>query len=214
MTGKMFFVASILKPKKSENDSEPKNKAKTREPIDDKNFLRVKNSLLSFYQNIASAQAVRLIGFTAGVFTLIGATQISPVQPLSEVFPEAVIFPSIEWIPPAISDNMKFLFLFGSIFILFFFIFRAIFRYASYSYLASALTYVSIEETEEAEGQALHQKIINALIAHVEKHQRKVFGLSILYFISYTKNTKIRWGTALSCFLSILATFLLLLLFW
>jgi hypothetical protein len=217
MVGILFSLASILKPKKSENNSEPQNKAKTTEPIDNnkiKNFLRVKNSLLSFYQNIASAQAVRLIGFTAGVFTLIGATQISPKQHLSEVFSEAVISPLIGGISLAISSNIKFLIFFGSICILFFFIFRAIFRYASYSYLASALTHLSIVETEKAEGNSLHEQINNALFEHVKKYPRRVFKIPIFYFISYTKNTKIRWGTALSCFLSILATFLILLLFW
>jgi len=177
-------------------------------------FLRVKNSLLSFYQNIASAQAVRLIGFTAGVFTLIGATQISPEQHLRNFFSGAGISHLIEGIHPAIVSNIKFFFLFGSMLILFFFIFRAIFRYTSYAYLASALIYLSMEETEKADGQSLHNKIVNALLEHVENHPRKVFMIPIWYFIKCSKKTNVWWGIALSFVLSVFATTLLLLLLW
>jgi hypothetical protein len=177
-------------------------------------FLNVKNALLSHYQNIASAQTVRLIGFTAGIFTLIGAIQLTPEQHLGEFFSNACILPLKEGIPSSISSSINFLFLSVSISILFFFVFRAIFRYAAYSNLTDALIYVTIEETEKAEGKSLHAKFFNALITHVNKYPRKVFKMPISYFISYTGNTKILWGRALSLFLSILSTFLLLLLIW
>jgi hypothetical protein len=178
---------------------------------DVKDFLRVKNSLQSYYQNMASAQTIRLIGFTAGVFTLIEATQLH----LGEFFSSFSIPILEEVISSSIRSSINFLFLSISVFILFFFVFRAIFRYSALSYLSNLLIYVTFEETKKAAGQSLHAKITNALFSHVKKYPRKVFFVfPLLFFISRSGSRKHLVGILLSLILSLSATFLLLLFIW
>lgn len=105
VTGIIIFVFSILNPKQSEPNESVDAKHFASHPwetneevrnffprsweINEKvtNFLTAKNFLISHYINIASAQAVRFIGFTAGVFTFIGATQINSEQVLHKIMP-------------------------------------------------------------------------------------------------------------------------------
>jgi len=94
--------------------------------IDIKHFLTVKNFYMSYFQNIASSQAVRLIGFTAGVFTLMGVIKLSPDEHLGEFFSDVYTFHiirSIVSISPEIISAFNFGIFFGAIFILMFFIF-------------------------------------------------------------------------------------------
>jgi len=114
--------------------------------IDIKHFLTVKNFYMSYFQNIASSQAVRLIGFTAGVFTLMGVIKLSPDEHLGEFFSDVYTFHiirSIVSISPEIISAFNFGIFFGAIFILMFFIFRAIFRYMAFSDLSDTLIYLT-----------------------------------------------------------------------
>ncbi len=202
--------------------SETNEKSIKKNEIDIKDFRKVKEFLISYYQNVGSSQSVRLIGFTAGLFTLIGAIKLSPDEHLGKFFSEAFIFqlyPSNVSIPQDISLAAFTI----AIFILAFFIFRAIFRYMSFSQVANMLLFVTLNDVMTAERKrkeqspkeeiTLHAQIINALRSHIEK-EPKVVGMSIYSFISFYGNPQYKWGVRLCVFLSTLSTFFLLLLLW
>jgi hypothetical protein len=212
VNGILILILPILIPKQSKpTDTKTEEYPTSWEKSEKfKNFLTAKNFLISHYHNIASAQGVRIVGFTAGVFTLIGATQIKSDQALHNIIP-AITFDTSS----LFFSSLKLLFLSVSIFSLLFFVFRAIFRYATYANLADYLITVSLGKTENASGKTLHHQITTALIQHVEQFPRRVFGMPIWYFWSVSQYQEKTWYGVIVCtILSMSVTFLLLLLIW
>lgn len=215
--GILLVLRSILKP----NNQDKKGSGVPNNCVSEiignyeiNDFLKAKNFFISYYQNIASAQAVRLIGFTAGIFTLIGAVQIIPEKHLKNLVPDTGIFIILDEILSPISSSIIVFLLSVLIFILSFFVVRAVFRYATYANLADTFIHISKKETIKAKGETLHAQIISALESRIEKYPRKVFGMSLLYFFSFEGNSKTNRGLFVCICTSILATFVLLLLIW
>lgn len=179
------------------------------------NFLSAKNSMLTYYQNMGSAQAVRLIGFSAGLFTLLGIIQLSSEQHLRLFFKDA---PSI--INFGITSEglaiINFIFLFISVGTLTFLICRAIFRYTAYSIIASDIIYITLADTTKTECEALHSQISEVMIERVaKKYPKRLYGVfHISWFFSFYGNNNIWKGLVLSLLFSFFSTCLLLLLIW
>ncbi len=193
-------------------------------------FLRTKDSLVKYYQNISSAQAVRLVAFSAGLFTLLGAIQVSPDQKLRVFFKDLPSIMNFGFTPTGLAI-INFIFLFVSVSILAFFIFRAIFRYTSYAIIANEFIYIRENKltepdqgsknnsTENIDERSLHSKISDAVVKRVtEEDPKKLFGVvPISWFFSYDhskNNTQLRKGLLLSFVFSFFSTCLILLLLW
>lgn len=185
-------------------------------------FLNAKKDLIGYYQNVSSSQAVRLIAFTAGLFTLLGATQISSEAHFRVIFQD---------LPSIISCGLtaegfaiiQFIILFGLLLTLNFFTFRAIFRYVAFAYMANEFVFITrkeIEEMKTSEGNAglsLHHLMARRMVDRVTnpKNPKKLYGVfSIDNFFSFFGNKKLRIGYFYSFLFSFFSTILLLLVVW
>lgn len=205
----------------NKNNPEPKahpekSSNKNSSPDDVRNFLTAKNYLITYYQNISSSQAVRLIAFSAGLFTLLGAIQVPAEKSLRVFFKDAPSIINFGLTPEGLA-SFKFVILFLTISILLFFIFRAIFRYTTYAIIANELIYVKKDDlTETSEKKSLHNKLNDEIVCRVtDKYPKKLFKcVKIDCFYSYSNNIHMWKGFVLSAIFSIISTFLLLLLIW
>lgn len=194
--------------------------------IDSTNFLRTKNSLITYYQNMCSAQAVRLIGFSAGLFTLLGAIQLSSEEHLRVFFKNIPSLINFGLTPEGLAI-INFIFVFISIAILTFFICRAIFRANAFSIIANDIIYISKDDVKkfksklEQEGKAvpksLHSQINDTMVNRVTELNPKTLYIRCIEigcFFSHGNNKKLKKGLIISCIFSFLVTCLLLLLIW
>lgn len=108
-------------------------------------FMDSKSTLTKYYDSLRNSCAVRIIGFTAGLFTLIQTFQTSKDYPLSNLFhylPTVKIdFLSIEAI-----ELLKLAFFFTGASLLLLLIIRSIFKFALYSCYANQLLWIDQNE--------------------------------------------------------------------
>lgn len=168
------------------------------------NFLRAKDSIITYYSSVASAQTIRLIGFTTGLFTLIGLDKLV----LNDIMPE-LPFNYFEELVNSFDLYVPFFYCL-SVFILFYFIFRSIFRYATFSKMSNSLFDISLEQTEKIYDHTLHAQIVKAQTLYFIKYSITIFFFPIWFFYSADGVDKTKYGKFICILLSTLATFFLL----
>jgi hypothetical protein len=190
----------------------------------DKNIEEARRALLTYYTSLQSSQTTRLIGFVAGLFTLLQLTQVSKSLTLHTMFssfPIIINFPVIVW------EAIRFVTLFGGIFIIIFFILRAIFRFCIFGLLSSAVANLSEEDYDtvlkdignvaEKKGPIQLMKIV-ASWKVVVKDNRKAYGvLPAKLFVQFNHKeykTPKYWGAFWLALLSFIITILILAILW
>ena len=182
-------------------------------------FIEIKNALLHYYASKRAGQGVRLIGYIAGLFTLLQTFQHSKQEPLSGIFFEiAQTFEGYE-ISPILGEGLKLVILFSGICFLLCFIFYAIFRYSVFSNYSEEL--MKIKQTDLSGNDKFdHWKIHKAVTDNVCKDKKKkVFGVFPLrfplsFFIKRGTDSEHRKGWMRCVILAIGATSLLMILLW
>ena len=144
-------------------------------------FREAKSALIHHYASNRASHGVHLIGFTAGLFTLIQIVQNSESQPLSGIFKNvSVIFSGI---PPIIGEFFKLMVFFVGIWVLLFFIIRTIFRFAVFAYFAEYSLAVGAKETyrrSEPIHEAIHLIVIEKVI---EANKRLYWRFPLSWFV-------------------------------
>ncbi len=162
-----------------------------KDPLED-----LKKSLFEHYTTLQNSQAIRLIGFVTGLFTLLGLAQASKVSKLSEIFanfPTIIVFGN----SPQLWDFLKVIFLFMGVSIIIFLILRAIFRFAVFGTLSSEAAYITTKDArqvvvdyakDEDDLKAYRNRAmwVIEIAASRLSHESKVLWLPITWFISFS----------------------------
>jgi len=115
-------------------------------------LINAKNGILKHYTDEQGSSSTRLIGFFAALFALSqGLQRVQDNKAISQSFPriDAKLY-QLSLSNPAFLEMLKFTFLFATLFVLLTFVFRAIFRFAIYGLMASAVLAVNRNEIREA----------------------------------------------------------------
>lgn len=178
-------------------------------------FIEIKNALLHYYASKRAGQGVRLIGYIAGLFTLLQTFQHSEQEPLSDIFFKiAQTFEGLP-IPPIFGEGLKLVILFVGICVLLYFVFYAIFRYSIFSNYSEEL--MKIKQTDLSGNDKFdHWKIHKAVTDNVCKDKnKKVFGVFPSSFFIKRGTDSEHWKGRMWCWiLATFATFLLIILLW
>lgn len=188
-------------------------------------FNETKNALLKYYADSRASRGMHLIGFTAGLFTLIQIVQYSNQGPLSKIFSNIEVlfsdFPvDFEFlIPTWLSSLMlvlKFSFFFLAVCGLLFFIIRTIFRFAVYAYFSDYLIRVKPDEIECNFNESIHDAIHTKIMEEFESDDKKVYRFfRLMWFIhSGKKESQHQKGYEICAVLAIVFTLVLLWFIW
>jgi len=188
-------------------------------------FRETKNALLRYYASSRDSQGVHLIGFVAGLFTLIQTVQHSRQEPLSGIFSDvgAILFELsrahrvLEIVSSLVATSwqvLKFpIFIFSIIFLLFFII-RAIFRFALFAHLSEYLIRLKPSEISERT-EPIHDVIHTAVVDNIDKAKQKVFWVfPLIWFISRGNGNQYWKGQVMCLLLAICSTLTLMLFLW
>ena len=175
-------------------------------------FREAKSALLHYYSSNRDSHGVRLIGFTAGLFTLIQIVQNSKKEPLSGIFTKTSVI--LGGIPPSYTEAFKLLVFFAGNGLLLFFIIRSIFRFAVFGYLSEFTLAVNSDETFER-AEAIHMAIHKIVEKKIVSTKKKLYGVFPLrWFVSTGKDSEHWKGYSLCVFLAVGFTFLLISILW
>ncbi len=111
-----------------------------------------KSKLLDFYTSQQSSQAERLIGFVIALFALLTLAQGVDKSRLGTLFTHVSSITALVKIVPLSGcgwETMKFIILFAGVTLLFFFILRAIYRFAVFGKMFSAVQYVTTKDVKQ-----------------------------------------------------------------
>lgn len=175
-----------------------------------KEMMNCRIALQRHYVSLSHSQAIRIIGFVAGLLTLIQIVQISAKGQLSSLYPIKIIL----FLIPVL--------------ILLFYIFRAFFKFALFSAYSAHVLCIENTEIEYLIEKEEHLKGKNLMIlldsatsrkisGDLKKNDKENYRRSSLYKIFYydwfmAKN--VFTGILLCCVLSLLSIFILLAILW
>jgi len=175
---------------------------------------------LSYYTSLQTAQVTRLIGFVAGLFTLLQLTQIPDNLGLERFFP--TLFPT-EVLPDIWIEIFKFKALFFGTLLITFFILRAIFRFCVFGYLGSYITNVEKADIEkiykaDKEEKARERPILvikRATSQRFINDDRRAYGIfKANWFFTYEDKSSDKLGTVIQFFLAFVITLSLFMILW
>lgn len=142
-----------------------------------------------------TSQSTRVIGFAAGIFTLVSV--VSTQERLSKVFPEGsgIIIP---WQPP---QWLGFWVFYGAVALLMFFVTRTMFRFTVFGYLTVYVKSVTQRRIENARGQykkdhpqeeeptliSMVQRVTYDLLRHAK---RRSFTFPTMWFLPTSENSR------------------------
>jgi hypothetical protein len=142
-------------------------------PKDENDFLKIKNSLLSYYNSQLTAQSARLIGFSVALFTLLELAQNSSNLHLSNILSNAS---HCSLLTPLGTDLFRFVFLFtGTVFIVALIV-RTLGRFSVFAQISEEVLKVTLDsatkkmkemkekELEITMHQAIHRDAVDKLI--------------------------------------------------
>ena len=188
--------------------------------ITEDDFKKAQETLLGYYGNLQSLQGTRLIGFVAGLFTLLQLAQYS-----GDHFDAFNIDWGFDLNFSSILGYVKIFLLFLGCLIILYFILRTIYRYCLYGYLPSKIITARKEEAEQVlkdwEGKKHTSSALYALNTSIFRkvHSEKVFGIKSYYFYSvldpkpeYQGNKSA--GVKRLAGLAVVVSFLLILFLW
>ena len=159
--------------------------------INEDDFKKAQETLLGYYGDLQSLQGTRLIGFVAGLFTLLALAQYSGDH--LQAFNMNWGF-ELNW--SSFLGDFKIVLLFSGCAILLYFILRTIYRYCLYGYLPSRLITARKEEAEQVlvdwkrkedwKGKEPTYSALYALNTSIfrKAHEAKVFRSKAYYFYS------------------------------
>jgi len=165
------------------NTLKTKNEEATPIIVDD--FKKAQETLLGYYGNLQSLQGTRLIGFVAGLFTLLQLAQYS-----GDRFHAFNINWGFDLNFSSILGDFKIILLFSGCVIILYFILRTIFRYCLYGYLPSKIITARKEDAEQVlgdwKGKEPTSSALYALNTSIFRkvHDAKVFGIKSYWFYS------------------------------
>jgi hypothetical protein len=185
-----------------------------------------RKTLLTHYNSVQTSQVTRLIGFVAGLFTLLQLTQVSRTSTLSTMFSS---FQTNIIIPPLLWDGFRFAILYIGTLIITFFILRAIFRFCIFGFISSAILNMSkgyfdehIEKIEiDKEKIALIQTMnILAVMSVLDAKRRVYYLFPAKYFLHFDMKevegykTPKYWGTFCILILALVISTLIIVILW
>ena len=187
-----------------------------------KQFRETKNALLRYYSSSRASHGVHLIGFTAGLFTLIQTVQHSRQEPLSEIFSNvgAILFEitralGVHGIALSIGEIIKLGVLSFGIGFLLFFIFHTIFRFAVFANFSDYL--IGVKPTEISKRtEPIHEAIHSVVTDNICTRDKKRFygRIPISWFIVREKDSEHQNGYKMCGILAIVSTLILMGLLW
>lgn len=190
-------------------------------------FNETKNALLRHYGTNRASRGVHLVGFTAGLFTLIQTVQYAHKEGarLSEIFLDWEGFFSklvqglgdlkvlSNWLAPA-AQAAKFLLFLIAVGGLLFMIIRTIFRFAVWAYFATYLKRVSPSEISKST-DPIHWAIHMAAANKIIEDRKKVYGfVPLSWFITGLEGSHPGRGFILCLFLAFVSTLFLVGVLW
>lgn len=158
------------------------------------NVIETKKTLFQHYTALQHSQAVRLVGFVTGLFTLLGLTKVADNLRFSQIFSN---FPTIILLDdsPQVWDFLKVTFLFIGVSILMFFILRTIFRFSVFGNMNSKVATVTSENLRQVvRDYATDEKT-------VQECEEKILWVCEMATSRLAKITKIYWFLPASLFL-------------
>ena len=201
-----------------------KDNEKTKEYLwDDQEIEETRKTLLSYYTSLQGSQSTRLIGFVAGLFTLLQLAQVAKTSAFG------LIFPNINfglYLPPFWMEFLKFLPLYAGTVIILFFMFRAIFRFCLFGHYSSAI--ISLDKTdfqsvmeEHPEEKKMRRPVfignLAASIKLIKENRRAYIFFRSIWFLKF-KTSKYEApsykGALVLTGLSVSIAFLILFILW
>lgn len=195
----------------TEKSESPENKNRVRK-IKQTEFDKGKNSLLRHYSDIQTSSVTRLIGFVAGLFTLIQTVQTSKIYKISDVFVIPISIPIPDYIL-AMTPLLRLLLFAGAVFVLVFYIVRTMFRFAAFNDLKESLLALSLSSLPEepSADTSIEEIIATNVLTYLRgrKAQAKVYGIPVTWFIRSDLLKKentcgLKFAISLSAFLTAL----------
>jgi hypothetical protein len=196
---------------------------------EDKDILQCKTALLKHYDSLSNSQAVRIIGFIAGLLTLLQTVQTLGRGEIASIFPNLAVC-NISYTPFELflMDCFKLSFFLIVIFGLFFYIFRAFFKFSLFSLYSNQLRWVKKRDIEALEkSEKLKEKDLMILIpwatskiitGELERNGKKGPRLTLYKFFKYdwfiSGREETIWGYLLCIVFSLISTLFLLFLLW
>lgn len=164
--------------------------------------------LLRHYVDLQTSQSTHLIGFVAGIFTLVSA--VSSNDRLFKVFTEGsgiiISFQLPQW--------LGFWLFYGAVMVLLFFVLRSVFRFTVFGYLSVYVVLVTQNDIGNAQEPPVISRVQVATAARLRTANRKSFGFPAMWFLATSDGNEECKGWVVCALLALVFSAILIGLIW